>query len=62
MPIFTLKTNVASNKIPTDFVNKTIDLVAKTLGKPKSYVVVNVIADQNMNWGLILFILFLYKL
>jgi len=51
MPIFTLRTNVSSAKIPADFVKNTVDIVAKTLGKPKSYVVVNVLADQNLNWG-----------
>ncbi len=32
MPIFELKTNLASNKIPANFLEKTVDLVAKTLG------------------------------
>ena len=51
MPTFTLRTNVSSDRIPVDFDKKTVELVAKTLSKPKSYVVVNIQADQKMNWG-----------
>ncbi|CAG2111463.1 unnamed protein product [Medioppia subpectinata] len=51
MPLFKLQTNIPAAKIPDNFLSSTVDLVAKTLGKPKSYVVVHVLPDQLMNWG-----------
>ena len=52
MPIFSISTNLPASKIPADFVTKTVDVVAKTLSKPKSYVVVEVNPDKLMSWGL----------
>jgi len=51
MPILTIHTNIANECISADFTSKTVDIVAGALGKPKSYVVVNVIGSQNLNWG-----------
>ncbi|CAG2163662.1 unnamed protein product [Oppiella nova] len=51
MPLFKLQTNVPSTKIPANFLESTVEVVAKTLGKPKSYVVATVLPDQLMNWG-----------
>ncbi|XP_054154342.1 macrophage migration inhibitory factor-like [Oppia nitens] len=51
MPIFKLSTNLPAAKLPAGFLERSVDLVAKTLGKPKSYVVVQVLTDQLMNWG-----------
>uniref|UniRef100_A0A1W7RA73 L-dopachrome isomerase n=1 Tax=Hadrurus spadix TaxID=141984 RepID=A0A1W7RA73_9SCOR len=51
MPCFVLNTNLPKEKIPPDFVKSTAELVAKTLGKPLSYIVVHINPDQLMGWG-----------
>ena len=51
MPVLTIHTNIAKESIPADFASKTVDIVSGALGKPKSYVVVNVVGSQNLNWG-----------
>lgn len=49
MPIFTVNTNV--KQVPADFKKLATDVVAKTLGKPKSYVAVHVNAGQDLCFG-----------
>jgi len=51
MPSFVISTTVSKDRIPPNFLKETSALVAKTLGKPESYVVVQVIPDQIMSWG-----------
>nr|ABM55630.1 macrophage migration inhibitory factor-like protein [Maconellicoccus hirsutus] len=51
MPYFKLDTNVPRSKITPDFLKSTSKLVASTLGKPESYVVVQVNGDQSIIWG-----------
>jgi phenylpyruvate tautomerase len=51
MPVLTLQTNVGAQSIPATFAADLVEVVASALGKPKSYVVVNIQADQNINWG-----------
>lgn len=51
MPTLTIQTNVKSDKIPPGLVKELVDIVASALGKPKSYVVVNIQSDQNLSWG-----------
>ncbi|RWS02516.1 macrophage migration inhibitory factor-like protein [Dinothrombium tinctorium] len=51
MPNFELTTNLGKDKIPPNFANETVDLLASLLGKPKNYVVVTVRTDAIMSWG-----------
>ncbi|XP_069683806.1 macrophage migration inhibitory factor homolog [Periplaneta americana] len=51
MPHFVLETNIPKSKVTVDFLKQTTALMAKTLGKPESYCVAGVIADQTMLWG-----------
>ncbi|GAB6028733.1 hypothetical protein CHUAL_004553 [Chamberlinius hualienensis] len=51
MPVFSLYTNVPKEKIPPNFLKETSTLIARTLGKPESYVVVHVLPDQLLSWG-----------
>lgn len=49
MPVFTLNTNVKD--VPSDFHSKALDVLAKTLGKPKSYIAIHVNTGQNITFG-----------
>ena len=51
MPVFTINTNLSVDKIANDFRNKTRNVLAASLGKPKSYIMVHMNANQIMNWG-----------
>ncbi|XP_018495110.1 chitotriosidase-1 [Galendromus occidentalis] len=51
MPVFTINTNVSSEKIPKDFLSACTDAVAKCLKKPASYVAVHVNAGQQLSFG-----------
>lgn len=51
MPILSVKTNVKASDVPADFKSKATDVVAKTLGKPVSYVAIHIEPDQNMSFG-----------
>ncbi|GBP66482.1 Macrophage migration inhibitory factor [Eumeta japonica] len=46
-----IETNVPKSKVPQDFVDKAIPILAKALGKPAQYCVVSVIPDLPMNFG-----------
>lgn len=52
MPTLIIRTNVAGSKVPANFTKDMVKIVAQTLGKPESYVVVMVHSDANLNWGL----------
>lgn len=49
MPVFTINTNVS--QVPSDFKNKAANAVAATLGKPLSYVAVQINSGQNISFG-----------
>lgn len=51
MPTLSVQTNVKSAAVPDNLAKDLVDVVAKALGKPKSYVVVHVQPDQLMSWG-----------
>lgn len=51
MPVLLINTNVAQSKVTINLVHKLVDAVADSLGKPKNYIVVQVIGDQLMSWG-----------
>ncbi|RWS29771.1 macrophage migration inhibitory factor-like protein [Leptotrombidium deliense] len=51
MPCLEVTTNVPKDKIPADFAKVTVDLIAKLLGKPASYVVVVIRSDATMSWA-----------
>uniref|UniRef100_A0A0K8RC31 L-dopachrome isomerase n=1 Tax=Ixodes ricinus TaxID=34613 RepID=A0A0K8RC31_IXORI len=51
MPTFTINTNIPAGKVPDDFLQTTAELVARSLGKPLSYVVVHISTDQKMSFG-----------
>ncbi|XP_060867631.1 macrophage migration inhibitory factor homolog [Metopolophium dirhodum] len=51
MPHFRLETNVSKSKVTPELLKKLSAAVAKTLGKPESYVVVTIVPDQLMTWG-----------
>lgn len=51
MPTFVINTNLPKEKIPADFLKIAAETLAKTLGKPLSYIVVQVIPDQMISWG-----------
>ncbi|KAH7641713.1 macrophage migration inhibitory factor [Dermatophagoides farinae] len=51
MPTLIIRTNVAGSKVPANFTKDMVKIVAQTLGKPESYVVVMVHSDANLNWG-----------
>lgn len=49
MPVFTVNTNVTD--VPSDFKKVATDVIAKSLGKPVSYIAVHVNTGQNMSFG-----------
>jgi phenylpyruvate tautomerase len=49
MPVFVINTNVKD--VPANFKSLATEAVAKTLGKPVSYVAVQVNAGQNLSFG-----------
>ena len=51
MPILTICTNVAKEKVSIDLVKKLVDVVASSLGKPKAYVVVHINPGQLMSFA-----------
>ncbi|XP_064460337.1 macrophage migration inhibitory factor homolog [Ornithodoros turicata] len=51
MPTLQINTNVLAKDIPKDFLKTTAEVVAKSLGKPLSYVVVHVHPEQMMSFG-----------
>lgn len=51
MPSFVVNTNVPRANIPHDFLLDLSKVVAKSTGKPESYVAVQVIPDQLMVFG-----------
>ncbi|KAI1290091.1 Macrophage migration inhibitory factor -like protein [Halotydeus destructor] len=51
MPILTINTNIKVTDIPADFAASAVEVVAHALGKPISYVVVDISSDRIMNWG-----------
>ena len=58
MPVFELNTNVPANKIPSNLAANLVNVVASALGKPASYVVVQINAGANLNFGEHLFTTF----
>lgn len=52
MPIFKLQTNLAANAIPTDFKFDVARLLAKIFAKPVDWMLINVLANQDMSFGL----------
>lgn len=51
MPYFKLDTNIPQSQVTPEFLKSTSKLVASTLGKPESYVTVQVNGDQSIIWG-----------
>uniref|UniRef100_A0A023FHD3 L-dopachrome isomerase n=1 Tax=Amblyomma cajennense TaxID=34607 RepID=A0A023FHD3_AMBCJ len=51
MPTLTINTNIQASKIPNDFLKTTANVVAESLGKPLSYVVVHISPDQLLSFG-----------
>uniref|UniRef100_L7M3U4 L-dopachrome isomerase n=1 Tax=Rhipicephalus pulchellus TaxID=72859 RepID=L7M3U4_RHIPC len=51
MPTLTINTNVPACNIPNDFLKTTANVVADSLGKPLSYVVVHISPDQMLSFG-----------
>lgn len=51
MPVFTVNTNVPVDKVPADFKTQATEVIAKSLGKPASYIAVHVNAGQNISFG-----------
>nr|BAF38455.1 macrophage migration inhibitory factor [Haemaphysalis longicornis] len=51
MPTLTINTNLPADKLPSDFLATTSKVVADSLGKPVSYVVVHINTDQVMSFG-----------
>lgn len=51
MPVFTVNTNVPKEKVPVDFKIQATDVIAKSLGKPASYIAVQVNAGQDISFG-----------
>lgn len=49
MPVLTVNTNVS--QVPADFKQKATEVVANSLGKPASYVAVQVNPGQNISFG-----------
>lgn len=49
MPVFVVNTNVKD--VPADFKKLATDVIAKSLGKPHSYIAVQVNAGQDMSFG-----------
>lgn len=49
MPTFVVNTNVS--RIPDGLAKRLVPVVAKALGKPESYVVVQINAGVNLSWG-----------
>ncbi|XP_063239757.1 macrophage migration inhibitory factor-like [Bacillus rossius redtenbacheri] len=51
MPHLRIETNISKEKFTSNFLVDTTDVIAKALGKPKSYCVVSAIPDLPMAWG-----------
>ena len=51
MPTLTILTNVSKEKVSKDLVKSLVDIIATTLGKPKSYVVAVIQPDQLLSWA-----------
>mgnify|MGYP000957064648 CR=1 FL=1 len=51
MPVFTLNTNVSSAQLPAGLKDQLTDAIAKSLGKPKAYIAVQVNAGQDISFG-----------
>ncbi|XP_037566815.1 macrophage migration inhibitory factor homolog [Dermacentor silvarum] len=51
MPTLTINTNLPASSIPNDFLKTTANVVADSLGKPLSYVVVHISPGQLMSFG-----------
>lgn len=51
MPVLSVKTNVKAGNVPADFKSKATEVIAKTLGKPASYVAIHIVPDQNMSFA-----------
>ncbi|XP_022666220.1 macrophage migration inhibitory factor-like [Varroa jacobsoni] len=51
MPVLTVNTNVPADRIPADFLETSSKIVADTLGKPISYVMVHIAAGQQMSFA-----------
>lgn len=49
--MFTINTNISALDIPHDFKEKLTDVVAKSLGKPKHYVAVQLNFGQVISFG-----------
>lgn len=49
MPVFTVNTNV--QQVPADFKKLATETLAKSLGKPVSYIAVQVNAKQDLSFG-----------
>jgi len=51
MPHLRIETNVPSSKVTDQHLQELGKIVAKTLGKPEGYCVVQIVGDQKMNWA-----------
>ncbi|GMT19028.1 hypothetical protein PFISCL1PPCAC_10325 [Pristionchus fissidentatus] len=51
MPVFTLHTNIPSEKISDTFISELSSTLAELLHKPESYVAVHVVGDQKISFG-----------
>ncbi|BFZ18563.1 hypothetical protein BsWGS_21602 [Bradybaena similaris] len=51
MPTFSIATNLKREQIPDDFISEVSKLIASELGKPESYVLIQVNPDQLMSFG-----------
>nr|NP_001280082.1 macrophage migration inhibitory factor [Callorhinchus milii]AFM86345.1 Macrophage migration inhibitory factor [Callorhinchus milii]AFM87519.1 Macrophage migration inhibitory factor [Callorhinchus milii]AFM90501.1 Macrophage migration inhibitory factor [Callorhinchus milii] len=51
MPTFTLSTNLSREAVPPSLAEELTGLLARELGKPKQYIAVHIIPDQNMTFG-----------
>ena len=51
MPVLSIQTNAPQSKVTPALVKKLVDIVADSLGKPKSFVVVHVSGSQVMSFG-----------
>lgn len=51
MPVLTVNTNVSSEKVPADFKTQATEVIAKSLGKPASYIAIQVNAGRDISFG-----------
>ncbi|CAG5130087.1 unnamed protein product [Candidula unifasciata] len=51
MPTFAISTNLKRDQIPKDFLPAASKFIASALGKPESYVLIQVNPDQLMSFG-----------